>query len=370
MNVNDRDVTSCPSEEKASSEKAQRMPGMAQISIIFSITIALFLFVGYRVQKRELYSGLLITEFALIMLPALLYLLIIGCNVKEYIRLNYTKPLSFLVVFCIMLFAIPLAAIFNLINLFAVNSIFGKVVASQIPAPENGISLLISIAVIAGSAGICEEFLFRGVIQRGLEKLGAAGSILVAALLFSLTHMDFQKILGTFVLGVLLGFIVYKTNSIFCGMFAHFTNNAVAVLLNYVAAKMTSGMQGTGANMSTDSVDLNSLIEIFSSLPAESRIIVFYIYGFIFLFIAVVFVLLLYAFIRINSGERKNVIVMNDAKADIPEEAKSMRTEKKGLLWLIPGVILIAVMYFYEIYLFTGNKNIIVSVLLKLLGLG
>lgn len=367
MNINIEDVNSYPSEKKTPPEKTYRVPGMAQISIIFSITIALFIFIGYRVQKRELYSGLLITEFALIMLPALLYLLITRCNIKEYARLNYTKPLNFLIVFCIMLFAMPLATILYFINLFAVNSIFGKIVATQIPAPEDGISLLISIAVIAGSAGICEEFLFRGVIQRGLEKLGAAGSILVAALLFSLTHMDFQKILGTFVLGVLLGFIVYKTNSIFCGMFAHFTNNAAAVLLNYVAAKVT-GMQGTGKNVSTDGVDLNGLIEMFGSLPAESRIIVFCIYGFIILFIAAVFVILLYAFTRINSGDRKNVSVMNDDGAVITDEAQAIRSEKMGLLWLIPGVILIVVMYAFEVFRFTGDNNFFINILLKLLG--
>lgn len=364
MNINDMDGTSCPLDKKD-----RRIPGIAQVSIIYSISMALFIFVGSRVQRKELYFGLLITEFALIMLPALLYLVITRCNIKEYARLNYTKPLNFLVVFCIMLFAIPLAGVFNLINLYVVNSIFGRVITTQIPAAENGISLLVSIAVIAGSAGICEEFLFRGVIQRGLERLGAVRSILIAALLFSFTHVDFQKILGTFVLGVLLGFIVYKTNSVFCGMFAHFTNNALAVLVNYVAAKMTSGMQGTGINTSADSVDLNSLLEIFSSLPAEARIIAFFIYGFIFLFIAVVFVLLLNVLIRINKDQR-NVVSMNTTEIDMNDEAKSRRKAARGLIWAVPGILLVLTMYTYEIYLFTGNENIIVGVLLKLLGLG
>jgi hypothetical protein len=369
MNINIEDVTSYPPEKKAPLQKAYKGPGIAQISMIFSLTIALFIFIAYRVQKRELYSGLLITEFSLIMLPALLYLLITKCNIKEYIRINYTKPLNFLIVFCIMLFAMPLATIFNFINLFAVNSIFGKVVSSQIPVGENGLSLLISIAVIAGSAGICEEFLFRGVIQRGLERLGAAGSILFAALLFSLTHMDFQKILGTFILGVLLGFIVYKTNSVFCGMFAHFTNNALAVLLNYAAKKM-SGVRGTEMNMTTNSVDLNGMIETLSSLPAESRIIVFCTFGFIFLFIAAIFVLLLHTFIRINSGERKNAIVKDDAETAITDEIHVRRSEKVGLLWLTPGVILIAVMFIYEVFRFTDSNNVFINILSKLLGIG
>jgi membrane protease YdiL (CAAX protease family) len=71
---------------------------------------------------------------------------------------------------------------------------------------------------------VCEEILFRGAIQRGFEKLGAIKSIILTAFLFGLMHQDFQKLLGTFLLGCIIGFIVYRSDSIIGGMFAHFTN--------------------------------------------------------------------------------------------------------------------------------------------------
>jgi len=73
------------------------------------------------------------------------------------------------------------------------------------------------------------NFCFRGVIQRGLERLGAVKSILINGVSFGLIHFDFQRLFGTFLLGALIGFLVYRSNSLLVGMFAHFTNNSIAV---------------------------------------------------------------------------------------------------------------------------------------------
>jgi membrane protease YdiL (CAAX protease family) len=175
-----------------------KRPGVAGTSILFSITILLFIFLGYRVQSKEFYSGIIITEFVLISLPAILFLLISRFRFKEIVRLNHSRFLNFFLIFWIVIFAIPLAAVFNMLNLFIVDAIFGKVVVESMPVGDNGLQLLVSILVIAGSAGICEEFLFRGVVQRGFEAFGPFKAIFLAAFLFSLTHLDFQKILHLF----------------------------------------------------------------------------------------------------------------------------------------------------------------------------
>ena len=348
-----------------------KRPGIIQICILFSFTIILFIFVGYRVQNKEFYSGILITEFGLIMLPALLFLVVFRFDLKAVLRLNGTRPLNFLVTFGIMLFAIPLAGVFNLLNLLLVNSIFGKVIIQQAPAAQNGQELLISILVIAGSAGLCEEFLFRGVIQRGFERFGAVRAILLAAFLFSLTHMDFQKIFGTLLLGALIGFIVYRTNSLYCGIFAHFTNNAMAVLISYAATKLMSLFQGTGVNV-PEETDLSTLFSTFSTLPPEQLIVVFFIYGFMFLFVVAVFILLLYALIRMNPVRR---VMLGNEPANIhtgstqSEILESSRNGAKGLVWLLPGILLIAGIYYFEVYRFTGVENGLIDTVRQLLGI-
>lgn len=333
-------------------------PGILQVGILYSITILLFLLVGYRVQNNEIYSGLLITEFGLVMLPALLFLLLFRFNLRDVLRLNGTKPLNFLLAFGIMLFAIPLASVFNLINLFLVNSIFGKIVVQPIPAAQNGLELLLGILVFAGSAGICEEFLFRGVIQRGLERAGKVKAILITALLFSLMHMDFQKIFGTFFLGALIGFMVYRSNSLYCGMFSHFTNNALAVLATYGSAKLAKLLNQAGSAIPKE-MDLNGLFSAFDALPKNQLILVLFIYGFMLLFLAVIFVLLLFAFIKVNP-------VRKDPSAI--REHKPARGWMIRLVGFVPGLLAVAVIYFVEVRGFIGAGNWFTKMIRQLLG--
>ncbi len=340
-----------------------RRPGVAQVCILFSVTIILFLFIGYRVQHSEFYSGVLISEFGLIMLPALIFLLLFRYDLRSVLRLKGTKTLNFLITFVLMLTAIPVAGVFNLLNLVIVNFIFGKVIVGQIPASTGAWSLLVNILVIAGSAGICEEFLFRGVVQRSFERrFGVARAILLAAFLFSLTHMDFQKIFGTFLLGALIGFIVYRTDSLFCGMFAHFTNNAMAVLVSFLFTKFTTA-QGGSALKIAEETDLSSVFAAFGSLSSQQLAIAFYVYGFLFLFIISFFILLLVALIKLNPVNKSD-----ETTTGVSADPGAFRTSAKSLAWLLPGVLLIASLYYFEVLKFKGVSNGLVEVAKRLLG--
>ena len=336
-------------------ERGFRMPGAAGVSILFSVTILLFLMIGYRVQNSEFYTGVLITEFALILLPALIFLLLFRYDLRKVLRLNKIGAVNFLVIFCIMIFAIPLSGLFNLLNLLIVNSIFGKIIVQQPPVAENLTGLLINVIVIGGAAGICEEFLFRGVLQRGFERFGNIRAILLAAFLFSLTHLDFQKVFGTFLLGALIGFLVYRTDSLFSGMFAHFTNNSIVVVISYAAVKLQSLLKGSGAVIPEQS-DLNSLFSAVRGLPKEQLIIVAFFYGFILLFIISVFAALIFAFIKLNPLKRNGIKQISPSK------------ESTGLLWLLPGISFIAVIYFAEVMKFRGVGGAFVEQLRRLLG--
>lgn len=340
-----------------------KRPGIVQVSILFSVTIILFLFIGYRVQQSEFYSGVLISEFGLIMLPALIFLLLFRYDLRPVLGLKGTRPLNFLVTFVLMLLAIPIAGVFNLLNLLIVNSIFGKIIVGQLPAATDAWSLLANILVIAGSAGICEEFLFRGVIQRSFERrFGITRAILLAAFLFSLTHMDFQKIFGTFLLGALIGFIFYRTDSLLCSMFAHFTNNAAVVLIGFISAKFMSLYGDSGAKIA-EGTDLNALISTFSSLSPQQLAIVLFVYGFFFLVIISFFILLLVALIKLNPVNKPN-----GAITGVLAENRTVRANLKSLAWLLPGALLIASLYYFEVLKFKGISNGLVEAARRLLG--
>lgn len=94
------------------------------------------------------------------------------------------------------------------------------------------VTLLFNLLVIAVAAGITEEFLFRGAIQRVIGGWTHNHHIIIwsAAIIFSAFHMQFFGFLPRMLLGAYFGYLLYWSRNIWIPVFAHFTNNAFAVI--------------------------------------------------------------------------------------------------------------------------------------------
>jgi len=207
------------------------------VNIIYMLGMVLLITVGAFVQTRNFNSGILITEFVLIALPVLLYVIFKKGSIKLELRFNKLSFMNALLVTLIFVCGYPVAVFVGVIgNLFV--SFFGKLIQSPIPLAENFSEYFVLLMIVAGSAGICEEILFRGLLMRGYEKLGKWPSIIFTAILFSMLHINIQNILGPLLLGIVLGYVVYTTNSIFAGMLGHFVNNAISVSISYVLMRL------------------------------------------------------------------------------------------------------------------------------------
>lgn len=92
--------------------------------------------------------------------------------------------------------------------------------------------ILANLIVIAVTAGITEEFLFRGALQQVIGKWSSNPHtiIWVAAILFSAFHLQFYGFLPRMILGAYFGYLLYWSKSIWIPVFAHFINNAFAVI--------------------------------------------------------------------------------------------------------------------------------------------
>lgn len=98
---------------------------------------------------------------------------------------------------------------------------------------EEGIFVIISnLIVVAVTAAITEEFLFRGALQRIIGKWTRKPhvTIWITAILFSAFHMQFYGFLPRLLLGAYFGYLLYWSRSIWLPVFAHFINNAFAVI--------------------------------------------------------------------------------------------------------------------------------------------
>jgi membrane protease YdiL (CAAX protease family) len=85
------------------------------------------------------------------------------------------------------------------------------------------------VLFIALPPGIFEELLYRGYIQRRLLQRWRPGwAILVTSTLFALAHVQPHAMVVSFVLGLWLGFVAWRSGSVFPGMMCHaFVNGLV-----------------------------------------------------------------------------------------------------------------------------------------------
>ncbi|MBU1651553.1 CPBP family intramembrane metalloprotease, partial [bacterium] len=97
------------------------------------------------------------------------------------------------------------------------------------------------VAMIGGgviAAAICEEALFRGFMQLSMEAFsGVTKAVLFCSALFALAHFNPWWLVQILILGIVLGFISWRTNSIFPCMLVHAVNNGIAILINNLSSE-------------------------------------------------------------------------------------------------------------------------------------
>lgn len=90
------------------------------------------------------------------------------------------------------------------------------------------------VFVVAVTPAICEEIFFRGFIQRTMERTLGWKSVILVGVIFGLFHMQPLGLVTLAILGILLGYLYYRSRSLLPAMAAHFTNNFVAILVLYL----------------------------------------------------------------------------------------------------------------------------------------
>ena len=88
----------------------------------------------------------------------------------------------------------------------------------------------VGILSIALLAPILEELLFRGAIQSHLQEAMPQPwmAILIASAIFGVVHMNPAQIPFAFLLGMIFGWLYYRTGSLLPGIVGHVLNNSVA----------------------------------------------------------------------------------------------------------------------------------------------
>lgn len=91
---------------------------------------------------------------------------------------------------------------------------------------------IISVCIFAP---FFEEWLCRGIVLRGMLKhVKPTWAIIISALFFALIHMNFWQAVPAFLMGLVFGFVYYKTGSLKLTMLMHCVNNTMAFVVSRI----------------------------------------------------------------------------------------------------------------------------------------
>jgi membrane protease YdiL (CAAX protease family) len=200
-------------------------------------------------QASGLRIATLFGQLLFILIPTLMLTRLATHDVKFFFRFRAPPPATFFISF---------VGIFSLQQVLQVYMVYQE----KIPFPESiqrfidsfkqlfeqtyailvGSSsvpeLIFVMIVIALVPAVAEELLFRGMVQRSFELgLGSRRGLWLTALIFAAYHVNPFSFIPLIILGVYLGFLVIRTNSLFTSMAAHFYNNALASVAIYFGKK-------------------------------------------------------------------------------------------------------------------------------------
>lgn len=190
------------------------MKEMNWVLLFASIIALLTYFIMFKVKKRDL---------------------------KEEINLNSTKKANLLI-------SVGLGIALLFINIFVITLIestgyfdnaFGEF--AEIAESLMGGSILLNILVVGIVVPIAEEVLFRGLVFKTLRKgFTLKWAIIIQGILFGVFHMNLVQGFYAAFLGIVFGYVVYKTKSLWTGIVLHITNNTVSTLLSSIEGDFMS----------------------------------------------------------------------------------------------------------------------------------
>jgi len=211
------------------------------VVLIYLVFQLLFLVLfGKSWIDNNLYILLAFFQLAVILLPALVFIYLTRPSDTAALKLKRITILEALLVIMMTVASSLIASVLNSLVIFLLEKI-GTVTTDNVPAPRSIPELWIQIFVIVLLPAVCEEIFFRGVVLGAFESLGIRAAIIISAFYFALFHFDIRNLLGPFFLGLLFAWFCYRTGSIIAGVLAHFTNNLLAVLINWYNRNIPAG---------------------------------------------------------------------------------------------------------------------------------
>lgn len=199
---------------------------------IGGIIISMFSSSPNQTDKIYLYLSFLIGQIVII-LPPIYYLNFKKKSIYDSLRF---KPVSFDTLVNSVLLSISVIILFD-----ALERIINKIVPTpdyiidlgKIMQPDSAMGFIFLFLAVVIMAPIGEEMVFRGFLQKFLEEYwkDITRAILISSLIFAMIHFNPYWTIQIYLLGIILGFLSWKTKSIIPSIILHSLNNGIAFIL-------------------------------------------------------------------------------------------------------------------------------------------
>ena len=216
--------------EKRSQMKSKQIPGMGDVLLLMSVEIMIVLLAGSLLIVKLGIWGLVLQQ-----------LLMAACLFAYcyYIKTDFSKVFRFHKVNGWQLLGTVLCWFGTYVVMMLISAFLSKLFPASAESADSLLALWENQPlwlIILSSAflpAVCEELLFRGYLFGSLSnKYRISTAIFWTGILFGLYHMNLIKLVVVGLLGAMLAYIVFKTDSIWCSILAHFLNNFIAVVIS------------------------------------------------------------------------------------------------------------------------------------------
>ena len=203
-----------------------------------------------KVLKFALFYQFL-NQVGIFIFPPLLYAFFVSSDPKNYFRLNrFPSGAAWVIIFISVYTVLPFLNYLSQVNqnIHLPDLMRGleewirnkeehaKALTEIFLKTKTLSGLMINLIIMAVIPAFGEELLFRGVLQKIFIRMtkNVHWGIVITAALFSAVHFQFLGFLPRFLLGLMLGYAVVMTGSLWSSIWLHFVNNASTVLVYYL----------------------------------------------------------------------------------------------------------------------------------------
>jgi hypothetical protein len=181
---------------------------------------------------------------AFLIVPVLIFLNRKQLSIIESLRLNTISKQVIIATILLSIGAMIIADEINILVDMVIPAPDSFLQLEALLTPENPISMFLLIITIVLLAPIGEELLFRGFLQKYLEIAWGdiTKAILLSSLFFAAIHFNPYWLIQIYLLGVLLGYIAWQTQSVVSSIIFHVIINASSLLFTFLGETAESAL--------------------------------------------------------------------------------------------------------------------------------